>query len=596
MCGIAGFLAIGGIGIAPYVLDQMLDSIRHRGPDDRGVYLDPVAELALGHLRLSIIDLSEHGHQPMVNPATGDVLAFNGEIYNFRELRKQLETEGHIFHSESDTEVLLLAFQQWGIDCVNRIKGMFAFAIWSPQQNSLFLARDPMGIKPLYYWKMNGDKGIVFASEVKAFLEIPGFKRAINRHSLDQFLEFGYSIGKDTIFQNVSKLSPGTWMRIEDGRVVESTVYFEPAVPLKSGQLETAELIEKTYHTLDQVVSEHLVADVPVGILLSGGLDSSLIAALAARHGPIQTFTMGFADSQVDERRFGRAVSDFIGSSHHEVEISPQEIIEGLEQNVWFFDDLFADWGMISTRLLYHKCREKDIKVVIVGEGADELFGGYGVFGNALPGALRGPTQWRLFQLYRQYAGRRYGRCFADFSRVMQAYLSQSHGDWFHAIRMFESRNQLPNNYVMKVDKASMAVSVEARVPYLDSRVAEVAFSIPRDELMGKDSGKVLLQRVARQYGLLPDEIVNRPKYGAPLAVSWMDESRPFRSYAREVILDKAGWVDELGLRSAMRDYFDKGKSGYAFPRAISHFRNLAWRLLLLNLWSRSYLEPTRSA
>ncbi len=596
MCGFVGWSISSPGSMGAEVLEASRLAISHRGPDDHGAFLDEQRGIALAHNRLSIIDLSEHGHQPMVNPATGDVLVFNGEIYNFRELRKRLEAERHIFHSESDTEVLLLAFQHWGIDCVNRIKGMFAFAIWSPRQNSLFLARDPMGIKPLYYWTMNGDKGIVFASEVKAFLAIPGFARAINRHSLDQFLEFGYSIGQNTIFQNVSRLLPGTWMRIEDGRMVESTVYFEPVVPLKNGQFETSELVEKTYHTLDQVVSEHLVADVPVGILLSGGLDSSLIAALAAKHAPIQTFTMGFSDSQVDERHFGRTVSEFIGSSHHELEIRPEEIIEDLEQNVRSFDDLFADWGLISTRLLYQKCREQGIKVVIVGEGADELFGGYGVFKNALPGALRGPRQWRLFQLYRQYAGRRYGHCFADFSSLMKGYLNESGGDWFHAIRMFESRNQLPNNYVMKVDKASMAVSVEARVPYLDSRVAEIAYSVPRDQLIGKDSAKTLLQQVARQYGLLPDEIIDRPKFGAPLAVSWMDESASFRAYARGVILDDAGWVDELGLRGAMRDYFDKGRSGYAFPRAISHFRNLAWRLLLLNLWSRSYLEPLRSA
>jgi len=453
-----------------------------------------------------------------------------------------------------------------------------------------------MGIKPLYYWTMDRERGIAFASEVKAFLALPGFARAINRRSLDQFLEFGYSVGEDTIFKNVSRLLPGTWMRIGDGRVVEKRVYFEPLLPQNEGQFETTELVEKTYHTLDQVVGEHLVADVPIGILLSGGLDSSLIAALAAKHAPIQTFTMGFADSQVDERPFGRTVSEFIGSDHHELEIRPEEITENLEQNVRFFDDLFADWGTISTRLLCQKCREQSIKVVIVGEGADELFGGYGIFRNALPGALRGPSQWRLFQLYRQYAGRRYGKCFSAFSDIMTRYLKQSGGDWFHAIRMFETRNQLPNNYVMKVDKASMAVSVEARVPYLDSRVAEIAYSVPRDQLIGADNAKILLQRVARQYGLLPDAIIDRPKFGAPLAISWMDESESFRAYAREVILDGAGWVDELGLRGAMSDYFDKGSSGYAFPRAISHFRNLAWRLLLLNLWSRSYLGPIRVA
>lgn len=304
---------------------------------------------------------------------------------------------------------------------------------------------------------------------------------------------------------------------------------------------------------------------------------------------------MGFAESGVDERPYGRIVSKHIGSVHHELEIRPEEISEGLEENVRYFDDVFADWGMISTRLLYGKCKELGIKVVIVGEGSDELFGGYGVFRNALSGGLRGPKHWRLFQLYRQYAGRRYGRCFVEFVRLMGGYLERADDDWFSAIRMFETLNQLPNNYVMKVDKASMAVSVEARVPYLDSRVAELAYRVPRDLLVGPEGGKLLLKHVARNYGLLPDEIIKRPKFGAPLAVSWMDESESFRSYARDIILSPSGWTDELGLGNAMIDYFDRGRRGYAFPHAISVFRNLAWRLLLLNLWSRWYLEPAHA-
>lgn len=449
MCGIVGWYQgrAGSLDLSSLASSQR--AIHHRGPDDQGTFVDVNHRVALAHNRLSIIDLSENAHQPMINAANGDVLVFNGEIYNFRELRIHFEAGGHVFRSNSDTEVLLVAFQHWGIDCVRRIKGMFAFAVWSPRQNALFLARDPMGIKPLYYWTMPSDKGIVFASEIKAFLPLPGFERVINHHSLEQFIEFGYSCGEDTIFQGVSKLLPGTWMRIEDGRVVESAVYFEPAVPLNDGQFDPAGLIKNTYETLDRVVSEHLVADVPVGILLSGGLDSGLIASLAARHSPIQTFTMGFAESKVDERPFARVVSEFVGSHHHELEITPLELTEDLEQNVRFFDDLFGDWGMISTRLLYRKCREQGIKVVIVGEGADELFGGYNVFRNALPAALRGPRRWRLFQLYRQYAGRRYGRCFAEFARWMTGYLDESGGDWFHAIRMFETRNQLDRKSVV---------------------------------------------------------------------------------------------------------------------------------------------------
>ncbi len=578
------------------MLARARQQLIHRGPDDQGTYFDAECGIALAHNRLSIIDLSEHGHQPMIDPETGNVLVFNGEIYNYRELRETLKAAGHAFQSESDTEVLLRAFAQWGIDCVHRVKGMFAFAVWSPRQQSLFLARDPMGIKPLYYWQMGPGRGIAFASEVKAFLPLPGFTRKLNRRSLQQFLEFGYSCGEETIFDGVLKLLPGSWVRIEGGRVVEAQTYFEAPNPMSAAEADGPKLAETLHNTLDQVVHQHLVADVPVGILLSGGLDSGIIAALAARHQPIQTFTMGFDNSEVDERPYGRAVSTFIGSQHHELEIRPEEITAGLEENVRYFDDLFADWGMISTRLLYHKCREKGIKVVIVGEGADELFGGYGVFGNALPGALRGPRQWRLFQLYRQYAGRRYGQCFAEFSRLMNSYLERTDGDWFSAIRLFETRNQLPNNYVMKVDKASMAVSVEARVPYLDSRVAELAYRVPRDLSIGLGGGKLLLKQVARNYRLLPDEIINRPKFGAPLAVSWMDDSPSFRNYAQEIILSPSGWADELGLRGAMTAYFARGQRGYAFPRAISIFRNLAWRLLILNLWSRWYLVPAHAS
>jgi len=595
MCGISGWTLAQAGKFGTPDLETMQKSVAHRGPDDSGIFEAAECGIALAHNRLSIIDLSNHGHQPMVNAANGDVLIFNGEIYNFRDLRKQLEKRNYRFHSESDTEVLLYAFAEWGIDCVQKIKGMFAFAIWSPQNDALYLARDSMGIKPLLCWNMEDGAGIVFASEIKAFLGLPGFRRTINRKSLAQFLEFGFSCEENTVFAGVQKLTPGTWQKISRGRIVENQTYFTPATPSLISDIEVPALVEHIYQTLDTVVAEQLVADVPVGILLSGGLDSSLIAALACRHKPVETFTMGFGQSEIDERPFARTVSRFIGSDHHELEITPEEITHDLESNVAHFDDLFADWGMISTRLLYQKCRDQGIKVVIVGEGADELFGGYGVFRNALPGALKGPKAWRLFQLYRQYAGRRYGSQYRVFSRLMRGYLNESNNDYFHAIRMFESRHQLPNNYVMKVDRASMAVSVEARVPYLDSRVAEIAYTVPRELLINETGEKLLLRKVASQYNLLPDEIIQRQKFGAPLASSWMNESPKFRAYAREIILGKQSWVDELGLRTAMTAYFDKGKTGYAFPHSISIFRNLAWRLLLLNLWSRTYLERSNA-
>ncbi len=589
MCGISGWLMPGKQPFGTTDLQAMVSALHHRGPDDSGIFLDAAQGIALGHNRLSILDLSEQGHQPMRNEDTGDVLVFNGEIYNFRELRKQLTDCGYTFRSKSDTEVLLYSFARWGIECLSKIKGMFAFALWEPASGTLHLVRDPMGIKPLYYWRLPGNGGLVFASEVKAFLSLKAFKAIINRNSLAQFLEFGYTFDHfDTIFKDVAKLPPGHRLELLNGYNGEPVQYYFPEQsPLKPDNAVDVE--KQLYSTLSQVVEEHLVADVPVGLLLSGGLDSSILASLASRQGPIHTFSFGFAGSAVDERPFARRVSEFIGSQHEEILIQPAELLEDLEQAVYFFDDLFADWGLITTRLLYKKCREKGIKVVIVGEGSDELFGGYDVFCHAFPKYGRQPVEWRLFQLYRAYAGRRYGKQYFAFRARMREYLRQSGNDFFSAVRLFETRDQLPNNYVMKVDKASMSAGVEARVPFLDSRVAERACRIPGTMLLNGRTEKKVLRQMAKKYDLLPDEIIRRKKFGASIAANWMDDSRQFREFARAMILEQGEWVDELDLRDAMQSYFDRGQQGYGFPRAISIFRNLAWRLLILELWSKSY-------
>jgi len=588
MCGISGWFLPDQQLFNTDDLQAMVNALHHRGPDDTGVFLEQSRGVALGHNRLSILDLSDQGHQPMQNRKTGDVLVFNGEIYNFRELRSQLQSEGYIFNSSCDTEVLLYSFEQWGIDCLKQIKGMFAFALWQPATGILHLVRDPMGIKPLYYWQPAESDGIVFSSELKAFAKLPGFQSVVNRDSLQCFLEFGYSFhSSETIFRDVCKLPPGHHMQIRSGSEPEVHRYFFPSLELLE-ENKQCRVEEQLFDVLTRVVEEHLVADVPVGLLLSGGLDSSIIASIASRLGPIHTFSFGFADSGIDERPHARVVSQFIGSEHEEILLHPDEILQNLEEAASYFDDLFADWGMITTRLLYKKCREKGIKVVIVGEGADELFGGYDVFRHALPEKARKPMEWRLFQLYRAYAGRRYGSQYFAFRARMKEYLRLTGNDVFAAIRLFESRDQLPNNYVMKVDKASMSESVEARVPFLDSRVADIACRIPGNMLISSQDEKIILRRMARRYDLLPEEIIKRKKFGASIAANWMDDSGTFRDYARELILARGAWVDELGLRQAMQAYFDSEKSGYRFPRAISIFRNLAWRLLILELWSKS--------
>lgn len=588
MCGISGWSLKRGADLELSQLEAMAEAINHRGPDDRGYFVDSERGIGFAHNRLSIIDLSSAGHQPMISEDGNFVLNYNGELYNFLQLRTELEGLGHHFFSRTDSEVVLRSFIQWGPSCVERFCGMFAFAMWSAKSGKLFLARDPMGMKPLYYATLPGEKGFVFASEIKAFLSLPNFGLKVNRIALRQFLEFGYTFDNHaTSVQGVSKLPPGHCLEIVNGVPRSPKAFFTPPTPNSGDERTLSEREEELYKTLSEVVSQHLIADVPVGLLLSGGLDSSITAALAARQTKITTISMGFAESNVDERPFARMVANHIGSDHREVSINPHEISDNLEDVTWYFDDLFADWGTVSTRLLYKKCREQGIKVVLVGEGADELFGGYSIFDAAQKG--QGPMSWRLFQLYRRYAGRRYGSQFPRFRSLMSGYLKQAGGDLFNAVRLFESRNQLPNNYVMKVDKASMSVSVEARAPFLDRRIAELAYKTPSHFLLADGGNKALLRSMAARYKLLPPEITQRPKFGASIAASWMDESPAFRDYARGVILDSNGWVDELGLRGAMTDYFSGKRQGYSFPSAISIFSNLAWRLLLLNLWSRRY-------
>jgi asparagine synthase (glutamine-hydrolysing) len=403
---------------------------------------------------------------------------------------------------------------------------------------------------------------------------------------LQEFLEFGYVFGTgNTILEGVRKLEPGHRIEVRDGAITHEQAWFVPA-SVPSEQPPGTAGVQAFMDTLEEVVAQHLVADVPVGLLLSGGLDSSLIASLAARKGPLLTISMGFSKSALDERPYARTVSEHLGSRHVDVEISAAEVQKEISEGAWVFDDLFADWGTVTTRLLYRRCRELGVKVVLVGEGSDELFGGYDIF--RVPERL---GVWQQFRLYQKYAGRRHGKLFGRFREIMGQYLEQTHGNAFEAVRLFESRRQLPNNYVMKVDKASMAESVEARAPFLDRRIAQIAYATPRSALLRGDENKHLLRAGARLRGLLPESITSRPKLGGSIAASWMADDTQFRHFARERLLD-GRWTAQLGLRNQMRDFFDKGVQGGAFPAALSLYGNMAWRLLLLELWSGFYLAP----
>jgi asparagine synthase (glutamine-hydrolysing) len=584
MCGIVGWSGMPPDWDAA-VLSRLRDVLTHRGPDGAGAFRAPEAGVALGHRRLSILDLSMASHQPMVDAGSGVVLSYNGELYNYRPLRDVLRGLGHAFTTTGDTEVVFRAYLQWGIACLERFAGMFALAVWDPRDGVLHVARDATGMKPLYYWP--SVRGVAFASELKAFLALPGFHAQPNDAALHEYLEFGYSWREGhTSLRGVFKLPPGHRLSLVGGKVTAQYRWFDVPSADRSDMRDEADRVAELGAVLGEVLPQHLQADVPVGVLLSGGLDSSTVAALAARHGPVTTLCMAFADSPIDERAPARDVARYIGADHHELLIPPQQVVQELQSGAAVFDDLFADWGTVSTRLLYRHCRQRGIKVVLVGEGADELFGGYPVFEQ--------PAQLNLmskFRLYQRYAGRRHGRLFLPFLRTLNRYLAMESGDAFAAVRRFESRRQLPNNYVMKVDKASMAESVEARAPFLDRRVAELAWRTPREWLLRNGENKYLLRAFARQQELLPKQISGRQKFGASIAANWMETDPAFRDYARGCILAPSSQTHRLGLAGPMKVYFDKGQTGYRAPRALSLFGNLAWRLLLLERWADHYLR-----
>ena len=577
MCGIAGWLAARDCAPPSAALEAMATLLQHRGPDDSGFHRDADAGLALAHRRLSIIDLSAASHQPMTHAATGVVLVYNGELYNFRELRAELQSAGHFFESSGDAEVLLRSYLHWGMDCLQRFAGMFAFALWDPRSGVLHLARDPLGMKPLYYATLAG--GIAFASEVKAFAAVPGMRMAVCEIGLAQFLEFGYVFDEHrTLLEGILKLPPGRRIEATGRGVIREFVYFTPPAADRADSRGEVERCAELLDVLGKTVRQHLVADVPVGLLLSGGLDSSLVAAIAARCGPLSTVSMGFDGSNVDERPQAREVARFIGSRHSEFLVTPAQVIEEASTGAWAYDDLFSDWGLLTTRILYRRCREAGLKVVLVGEGADELFGGYDRF--------RVTARLGLMQqirLYRRYSGRRYGKVFLAFRAALSEF-DRTGTDGFDVVRMFETQRQLPNQYAMKVDKASMSESVEARCPFLDRRVAELAFRTPREWLQRGGEDKYLLRALARRAGLLPEATSGRTKFGAPLPAQWMDGNKEFRNFAAPRLLE-GKWTRRLGFDRAMRAFFNEGRSGDRFPRPISIFSDLAWRLLLLELW-----------
>jgi len=554
MCGISGIFNYSDVKPVPRFMSQnMNDVLTHRGPDDQGFYACDKAGIALNHRRLSIIDL-ERGHQPMSNEDETIWIVFNGEIYNFKDLRHELESFGHIFRTNSDTEVIIHSYEQWGYDTFSRLNGMYAFALWDERKRTLILARDPFGIKPLYYW--DNRRTLVFASEIKAILSHPEVNPEVDLKALDDFFTFTFVPSPRTAFSGIKKLLPGHALICN--QYGSSLLYFYRKEPyLFSGRSEK-ELIEELRDKIFSAIKRQMISDVPIGVFLSGGTDSTTVAEIMTKvtGGPIKTFTVGFSENFVDnELDAARATSLRIGSQHRDIVISADEYADFLPKSILYLEEPIATTSTLAYYKISQLAREQ-VKVVLTGQGADEPFAGYprhfgeryGSLYRALPMCLRkriiAPLVEKLprneqlkravrslgikndvermiqvytifglplkQQLYRDCLLREAGNNICDTVRLW--YEDVAGLDGLSQMLYIDSRFSLADSLLLYGDKLSMAVSLEARVPFLDLELMEFVESIPPNLKIKGKTQKYILKKAISKW--IPNEIITRRKIG----------------------------------------------------------------------------------
>ncbi|MGB3749103.1 MAG: asparagine synthase (glutamine-hydrolyzing) [Rhodanobacter sp.] len=651
MCGVCGVWQRPGASheALEQLATNMATRLRHRGPNDGGTFTDAEVGIALGHRRLAVVDLSPLGHQPMGSASGRYVISYNGEIYNHRQLRDELVARGYPFQGHSDTEVILGAIEQWGLDgSLHRFIGMFAFALWDRRERTLSLARDRLGIKPLYYGWIGSQ--FVFASELKALALLPGFSRTINRDALSLLLSHGYIRAPHSIYQGIYKLPPGTWLSIDQSMAASpssATTLMGHFVPYWSARdaaeagtsqrldLRDSEAIDALDRLLRDAVGLRMEADVPLGAFLSGGIDSSTVVALMQAQSirPVKTFSIGFQEHTFDEAPHAKAVAEHLGTEHHELYVTARDALDVVPQLTEIFDEPFADASQIPTFLL-SKLARSQVTVSLTGDGGDELFGGYSRYFEAerirrwmspLPFSLRqGAARWlnandvpasRVLGHINQFLPARMRpknpltatntlAALLNARTVEERYhqLTTYWGDASHVVngcreapdhdsdpswqaklgdpmeRMMyaDLMSYLPDNCLVKVDRASMAASLEARVPLLDHRIVEFAWRLPvRQKIRGKD-GKWLLRQVLHRY--VPKALVDRPKmgFGVPIG-DWL--RGPLREWAESLLdaqrLREEGYFDP----GSIRDVWAKHLSGKASePQKL-------WNVLMFQAW-----------
>jgi asparagine synthase (glutamine-hydrolysing) len=624
MCGIAGIVqAHSDAEVDSATIHRMCEAIVHRGPDDEGIFVK--AGVGLGMRRLSIIDL-EGGHQPVFNEDKTISIVFNGEIYNFPELRSQLLARGHLFSTHSDTEVIVHLYEEYGAECVHKLRGMFAFALYDERIGRLLLARDRVGKKPLHYALHNG--ALLFASEMKSILAVRPELAKLNHPALLQYMYFGYIPDPATAFQPIQKLPPGHLLEFEKGEARIRQYWDFP----QYGTYEPAseeELLEELEFRLAEAVRVRLIADVPLGALLSGGTDSSTVVALMARatSQPVKTFSVGFRHADFDETPYARLVAQKFGTDHHELILEP-DLVETVEMLTRHLEEPFGDSSMLPTYFISCLAR-KHVKVALSGDGGDETFAGYDRY--------RIHLEDRSFKWFPKWAGLWYrdrvhpmipyrvpGRNLAysislpweerytegvslqSFQREMgvlsndfvasdsaplkrfREYLDEAPAhDPLSRVLYLDSKTYLPGDILTKVDRMSMATSLEARVPMLDHVFLEWVTSLGPQWKMRNGSQKFILKKLAERVGV-PSQVLNRPKQGFALPLGhWMRGE--LKDLVLGTLLDaqtlQRGYFNANGVRRMLDEHF-QGRRDHS-PRL--------WRLLIFELWHRNFLEKVLS-
>lgn len=625
MCGIAGYLNLDNEASRADIVQVMCQSLLHRGPNDQGIFLD--GPMGIGMRRLSIIDLAA-GHQPMANEDETVWVVFNGEIYNYRELARALAARNHTLRTVSDTEVIVHLYEDYGVGCVQKLRGMFAFALWDRKRTRLMLARDRLGVKPLFYFY--DGRQLVFGSELKAILEHPRIQREIDPEALLYYLRYSYIPDPLTIFRKIRKLPPAHVLTISNG-ALEVHSYWDGLVAAESSSVVSEQdAASELESRLQEAVRLRLISDVPLGAFLSGGIDSSLVVACMAREAtrPVKTFSIGFEEESYNELPYARRVAEHLGTDHHELIVGPQGC-DLIERIVSHFDEPFGDPSAIPT---YHlsELAAGNVTVALSGDGGDELFAGYdryrveldrnrfdglpaiarqflaytshilpdGFYGKNLLWNVSLPARARFLDSI-SYTGARqleellspsfHGELVRTHyaSSIMEGYFERVRDrPWLSQLQYFDAKTYLPADVLTKVDRMSMAHSLEVRSPFLDHFLVEYVTSLPINLKLRNDVAKYLLKRIAQKF--LPPEIVHRKKqgFGVPLEY-WFKNG--LREYVHDVLFD---------TRTLTRDMFREAE----VVRLVRQYENghteLAtniWMLLVLETWSRLYLDRVPS-